>query len=340
MDLITQFKDKAKKSPGRIVYPEGEDKRILAAASIVFKEGIANPILLGQKSRIEQTAVENNIDINGISVIEPQESEKLEKYAVSYSERKVDISTSIAKRLVKKVLFFGAMMVSCDDADGMVGGIAHATASVIQVSGLAIGYGEGISTPSSFFIMVVPEALGQKDKLIIFADCAVNINPTAEQLADIAIASGRNAKGLLGIEPRVAMLSFSTKGSASHDLVDKVIQATDMARAKAPDLKIDGELQADAALVERVAAKKVHVLRVLQAKESDVAGQANVLIFPDLNAGNIAYKLVQYLAKAKAYGPILQGFKKPVNDLSRGASVEDVVGITAITVVQAGQNRF
>jgi phosphate acetyltransferase len=190
----------------------------------------------------------------------------------------------------------------------------------------AIGYEQGISTPSSSFIMVVPdEAVGQRE--IIFADCAVNINPSAEQLADIAIASGGNARNLLGVEPRIAMLSFSTKGSASHELIDKVILATAIAKEKAPHLKIDGELQADAALIQRVAAKKVG--------ESDVAGQANVLVFPDLNSGNIAYKLVQYLAGAKALGPILQGFKKPVNDLSRGASIEDVVGVTAITVVSA-----
>lgn len=327
MDLMTQFKEKAKKAPKRIVYPEGEDERILAAASAVLKEGIAHPILLGQRAQIKQIASEHNVNIDGILVIDPQESEKLETYAAAYGERKGDVSIPVARRMVKKVLFFGAMMVAMGDADGMVGGIAHATASVLQASALAIGYQEGLSTPSSFFIMVVPEALGEKDKIIVFADCAVSIEPTAEQLADIAVASGRNARGLLDIEPRIAMLSFSTKGSASHDLVDKVVQATRIAKEKAPDLEMDGELQADAALVERVAAKKV--------KESEVAGQANVLIFPDLNAGNIAYKLVQYLANAKAYGPVLQGFRKPVNDLSRGASVEDVVGVSAITVIQA-----
>ena len=330
MNLVDRFKEKAKGTSRRIVYPEGEDVRILKAASIVSREKIAVPVLLGNRAQIEKEAVEKGIDISGISVVEPKCSEKLEKYAEIYCEGKDDVSVSVAKRLVRKVLFFGAMMVSCGDADGMVGGIAHATASVLQVCGLAIGYESGISTPSSFFIMVVPD--GTDCREMIFADCAVNINPSAEQLADIAVASGRNARNLLGVEPMVAMLSFSTRGSASHEMVDKVSLATRIARDKAPEMKIDGELQADAALVQQVAAMKV--------KDSDVAGEANVLIFPDLNAGNIAYKLVQHLAGSKALGPVLQGFKKPVNDLSRGASVEDVVGVTAITAVSVQERTF
>ena len=196
---------------------------------------------------------------------------------------------------------------------------------------MAIGYEEGISNPSSFFIMVIPEYSGEKDKILIFADAGVNINPSPRELAEIAVTAGRNAQALLNIEPRIALLSFSTKGSAAHPLVDKVVEATEIARKMAPELFIDGELQADAALVEKVAEKKV--------KESKVAGKANVLIFPDLEAGNIAYKLTQYLAKAKAYGPILQGFSKPVNDMSRGASIEDITGVAAITVVQAQSTR-
>ncbi len=308
-----------------IVYPEGENGTILSAASSILKEGIAKPVLVGKKAEIEKAAGEKAVDISAVTLIEPEKSEKLEKYARLYCEDKDNISLPIAKRLVKKPLFFASMMVSCGDADGMVGGIAHATANVLQVCGLAIGYEQGISAPSSFFIMLVPDDTGYRE--IIFADCAVNINPSAEQLAGIAIASGENARNLLGVEPRIAMLSFSTKGSASHELIDKVTLATAIAKEKAPHLKIDGELQADAALVPKVAAKKV--------KDSDVAGRANVLVFPDLNSGNIAYKLVQYLAGSKALGPILQGFQKPVNDLSRGASVEDVVGVTAITVVSA-----
>ena len=329
MDMMTGFKQKAKADPTTIVYPEGKNETILSAASNILKEGIAKPVLVGKKSEIEKAAKEKAIDISAAVLIEPEKSEKLEKYAQVYCQDKDNISLPIAKRLVRKPLFFAAMMVSCDDANGMVGGITHATGSVLQVCGLAIGYEQGISTPSSFFIMSVPDDTGCRE--IIFADCAVNINPSAEQLADIAIASGENARNLLSIEPRIAMLSFSTKGSASHELIDKVTLATAIAKEKAPHLKIDGELQADAALIRRVAAKK--------AGESDVAGQANVLIFPDLNSGNIAYKLVQYLAGAKALGPILQGFKKPVNDLSRGASVEDVVGVTAITAVSAQRRK-
>ena len=325
MDPIVRFKEKAKENPMKIVYPEGEDERILSAASIVRREGIAKPILLGKKAEVEKIAAEKGVDIDDIPVIEPENSEKLESYIQGYCDMREDVSSAVSTRLIRKVLFFGAMMVSSGDADGMIGGISHSTASVLRACLLAIGCEDGISTASSFFIMVVPGKEGEKE--LMFADCAVNINPSAEQLAEIAITSGKNAGNLFEAEPRIAMLSFSTKGSASHEMVDKVVLATKIAREKAPELKIDGELQADAALVKRVAEKK--------AGESEVAGKANVFIFPDLNAGNICYKLVQYLAGAKAYGPILQGFKYPVNDLSRGATVEDVVGVTAITVVNA-----
>jgi len=209
----------------------------------------------------------------------------------------------------------------------MVGGIANATASMIQAATLTIGFQPGINTPSSFFVMIIPSFRGEENVPIIFADCAVNIQPDARQLAEIGVASARNTRCLLGIEPRVAFLSFSTKGSANHADADKVIEAVKIAREIEPSCLMDGELQGDAALIPSVAAKKV--------KESSVAGRANVLIFPDLDAGNIAYKLVQWLGGARAIGPILQGFAKPVSDLSRGASVDDVVGVTAITSVQA-----
>ncbi|UCE07588.1 MAG: phosphate acetyltransferase, partial [bacterium] len=205
--------------------------------------------------------------------------------------------------------------------------IATATAYVIQFASLTIGFQKGLSTPSSLFIMVIPKYLNEKDKILIFADCAVNVSPTSRELAEIGIASGINAKALLGIEPKIAFLSFATKGSANHENVDKVRKAVSIAKKINSQFEIDGELQADTAIVPRVANKKV--------KQSNVAGKANILIFPDLDAGNICYKLVQYLANAKAFGPILQGFAKPVNDLSRGATVDDVIGVTAITVVQA-----
>ena len=219
------------------------------------------------------------------------------------------------------------MMVAQGDADGIVCGVAHTTSSVIQAASLTIGFMEGITSPSSMFIMVIPEFREERNKILIFADAAVSIKPTAQQLAEIAVVTGRSMKKLLDIEPKIALLSFSTKGSASHEDTEKVIRAVELAKKMAPDLLIDGELQADAALIPEVSQKKV--------KESPVAGQSNVLIFPDLNAGNIAYKLVQYLARARAIGPFLQGFARPVSDLSRGASVEDIVGVTAVTVVQA-----
>ncbi|NOZ20463.1 MAG: phosphate acetyltransferase [Planctomycetes bacterium] len=330
MDLIERFKTEAKQARKKIVYPEGDDERILQAAQAVTEEGLAEAIVLGKAEEVEALAKQAGAKLDGVAVIDPKSSEALGRYAAEYNRRKPEVSEKVAARLLRRPLLFGAMMVSVDDADGVVGGVANATARVIEAGGLAIGYQPGLSGASSFFIMVVPECLGEKDKTLVFADCAVNVNPSAKDLAEIAVASGRSAKTLLGIEPKIAMLSFSTKGSASHSDADKVIEATKLAKEIAPDLAIDGEMQGDAALVERVAKKKV--------KESDVAGQANVLIFPDLDAGNIAYKLTQYLANASAYGPILQGFARPINDMSRGAAVDDLVAVTAITAVQAKQS--
>jgi phosphate acetyltransferase len=219
------------------------------------------------------------------------------------------------------------MMVRAGDGDGMVAGAASATASVIQAASLTIGFQQGLSTPSSYFVMIIPEFMGRKDKPFIFADCGMNISPSPSQLAEIARASATSAKVLLGEQPVVAFLSFSTKGSASHADVDKVREAVRIAKDRYPDMLLDGELQGDAALIPSVGAKK--------AKGSPVAGKANVLIFPDLDAGNICYKLVQYLANAKALGPLLQGFARPVSDMSRGATVDDIIGITAITAIQA-----
>lgn len=327
MELIQHFINKAKLKPVKIVYPEGSDERIILTAARVKTLGIADPIILGNRENIFEIAAANNISLNGIRIIAPEEvSADLEKYAEVYAASR-EIKIAVAHRMVSKPIAFGGMMVKLGDADGMIAGISTTTASVIQYASLTIGFQEGLTTPSSFFIMVVPEFQGEKDKIFIFADCAVTVSPNARQLAEIGIASGINARALLNIDPKIAFLSFATKGSASHSDVDKVIKAVKFAQAMNPNFKIDGELQADAAIIPRVASKKV--------KESNVAGEANILIFPDLDAGNISYKLVQYLAKARAYGPILQGFAKPVCDLSRGATVDDIVGVTAITVVQA-----
>lgn len=330
MDIIQGFIQNAQKSLQKIVYPEGDDERIVLAASKVKAMGFAKPIIVGKEEEVKSMAKKNNVSVDGIEIVSCDNEDLINKYAEVYAKSR-DVKVGIAKKLVKKPISFACMMVKTGDADGMVGGVSCATASVIQSASLTVGYQEGLSTPSSFFIMILPEFLGEKNKVLIFADCAVNISPNAKQLAEICIASGTNAKSLLGIEPKIAMLSFSTKNSASHADVDKVIEAVKIAREINPLFDIDGELQADSALIPKVAQKKV--------KESKVAGYANVLIFPDLDAGNIAYKLVQYLANAKAYGPILQGFAKPINDMSRGASVEDLVGVTAITCVQAQNTK-
>ncbi len=326
---MQDFKEIARRKPARIVFPEAQDDRILLAADMVAKEGIARPVLIGQEESVRSRAAELKLDFSGVEINDNTEDAVLDKYAELYVQNRT-VKTSIARRLVKKPLSFGGMMVKSGAADGMIAGVASATAAVIQAASLTIGFQPGISTPSSFFIMVLPEFAGQSDYPLVFADCAVNIDPSDKELAEIAVVSAANAKVLLGVEPQVALLSFASKGSANHARVDKIKSALAFSREMAPELSIDGELQGDAALIEAVAAKKV--------KESPVAGKANVLIFPDLDSGNIAYKLVQYLAGAKAIGPILQGFAHPVNDMSRGASVEDLVAVSAITSVQAQSN--
>lgn len=325
MDIVDAFMERAKRKPGRIVYPEAGDARIVQTAARVKELGIAEPILLGNREGIEKAAWKAGVSLEGIRSVSPREGTRAQDYAKRYAAAR-GLSEGVAMRLMRKPLFFGGMMVAVGEADGMVGGITRPTAAVIRSAVLTVGLQKDVRTPSSFFVMVVPQYGGEKDKPFVFADCGVAISPNARQLAEIGVQAGRNAKLLLGEDPRIAFLSFSTKGSASHADVDKVVEAVKIAREMAPDLAIDGDLQGDAALAPSVAAKKV--------KESPVAGRANVLVFPDLDAGNIGYKLVQYLANAVALGPILQGFAKPVNDLSRGATVEDVVGITAITVIQ------
>jgi phosphate acetyltransferase len=327
MDIVSSFRERIRGRNLSVVLPEGRDERIIRAARILRDEQIARPIVLGKPEQIESATAKAGVNLDDIRSINPKTSDRLDFYAEQYSRQRDGISVAIAKRVVVKPLFYAGMMVACGDADASVGGVAGATVTVIQAGILTVGLVPGIKTPSSYFLMTIPDFLGEKDKSFIYADCAVNIEPTAEQLADIALASARSAKKLLSQEPRVALLSFSTKGSAVSPSVDRVKEALEIARAREPELAIDGEFQLDSAIVPAVAARKVK-------DDSAVAGRANVIIFPDLNSGNIAYKLTQYMAGAQAIGPFLQGFAKPIADLSRGASVDDIVATVVLTLGQ------
>ncbi len=325
MDAIESFIAAAKENPRRVVLPEGADERIISAAQRLADEGIATPVLLGPGG-VGGGAPD------GITVIDPEESEDLDRYAEAYAKGSDKMDAKVARRLVRKPLYFAGMMVHMGDADAMIGGAANPTRRVIEAGLLTIGLKDGIQVPSSFFLMAVPEiqgdGQGEGPKSFIFADCAVNVDPSADELADIALASAASAEKLLQGEPRVAMLSFSTQGSAQHARVEKVTRALEIAKKRAPGLAIDGEFQADSALIPAVAEKK-------GISESPVAGRANVLIFPDLDSGNIGYKLTQYLGNAQAVGPILQGFRHPVADLSRGASEDDIIATAAIALALA-----
>ncbi len=299
----------------------------MGAAGRLRDDGLARPILLGNPVEVTNCANRLGINLADIKVVQPESAPQLEQYVSAYCQAR-DMPQRVGQRIISQPLYFAAMMVKMGQADCMVAGIDHPTEEVITASELIIGLRPDLSLVSSFFLMDVPGFGGGGDGLLIFADPAVNPDPTPEQLAAIALATAHSARELLEWKPRVAMLSFSTKGSASHPLVEKVVKATDLARAKDPEVLIEGELQADAALVEAVARKKI-------GAENAVAGKANILIFPDLNAANIACKLVQRLAGANAYGPFLQGFNLPVSDLSRGATVEDIVGASIMLAARA-----
>lgn len=327
MNFLEQICERAKKDIKTIVLPEGSDIRTVKAAAMAQEKGLANIILVGVEQDIKKLA--GDIDISKVKVIEPEKSDKFEEYAnIFYDMRKAKgMTLEKAREIMKDELYWGVMMVKMGLADGMVSGAAHSTADTLRPALQILKTVPGTKLISSFFVMSVPDCVYGSNGTFVYADCGLVENPNAEELSEIAVASAKSFKDLVLEEPRVAMLSYSTYGSAKSEFTDKVITAAKLAKDKAPGLLVDGELQADAALVQSVGRSK--------APESSVAGQANVLVFPDLNSGNIAYKLTQRLAKAEAYGPITQGIAKPVNDLSRGCTAADIVGVVAITAVQA-----
>lgn len=330
MSYIDVIKEKARMDRKTIVLPETTDKRTLIAASKIIKEGIADIIMIGDGEKIMDGANWLEIELDGVTIVNPHTCEKLDEYVnLLYETRKNKGMTPEKAReiLLTDNLTFGVVMVKANDADGMVAGACHATAETLRPALQILKTAPGVKLVSGFFLICVPGCEYGKDGTFLFADCGLNQDPTAEELAAIADSSAKSFQSLVGAKPIIAMLSHSTKGSAKHPLVDKVVEATKIAHEKYPHLTLDGELQADAALVPQVAKSK--------APGSEVAGKANVLIFPNLDCGNIGYKLVQRLGGAEAYGPMLQGIARPVNDLSRGCSWEDIVGVVALTAVQA-----
>ena len=319
-DFLDRMKNAAKADKKTVVLPEGEDPRTIAAARKIVDEGLANLVVLGDPA---------TIDLPGVAVIDPKTSDKHEAYAQKFAELRAKKGVTIeqAREQMDDNTYFGTMMVKMGDADGLVSGACHSTANTLRPALQILKTAPGTKLVSAFFVMCTDKTEYGENGTLLFADCGLNIDPTADELSEIAIASANTWKSLMSDDPKVAMLSFSTMGSAKGDVPTKVQEATKLANEKEPELALDGDLQLDAALVDSVAQ--------LKAPGSKVAGKANILIFPDLEAGNIGYKLVQRFAGAEAYGPILQGIAKPVNDLSRGCSAEDIVGVVAITAVQA-----
>ena len=335
MSFIEEIKERAKKDIKTIVLPEAEDVRTLEATKMVLEEKYAKVILIGNKDKVLEKAKENNIDITGVEIINPVESEKYDEYVeLLYNLRKhKGMTEEQAKELVKDPTYYGMLMLKDEgsEADGLVSGAVHSTSDTLRPALQILKTAPGTKLVSAFFVMVVPNCSYGENGTFIFGDSGLNENPNEEQLSEIAISSSKSFHQLVGKEPKVAMLSYSTHGSAKSELTEKMINATKLVKEKAPDLIVDGELQLDAAIVPEVAK--------LKAPDSPVKGEANVLIFPNLDAGNIGYKLVQRLGKAEAYGPLCQGIARPVNDLSRGCSSKDIAGVIAITAVQAQDEK-
>lgn len=329
MSFVETMKEKARQNIKTILLPESEDVRVIQAAADVEEEGFAKAVLIGNEENVKQIALDNNIDVSKVTIINPLKSEKFGEYSNKFYElRKAKgMTPEKAKEIMKEPIYFGTMMVKVGDADGIVSGACHPTAHTLRPALQILKTAPGTKLASAFFLMVTKCPEYGEDGVFIFADSGMNEYPDADGLSEIAISSTKSFKQLVGKEPRVAMLSYSTYGSASSPLTEKVIEATRILKEKAPDLLCDGELQLDAAIIPEVAERK--------APGSPIAGKANVLIFPDLDAGNIGYKLVQRFGRAEAYGPLCQGIAKAVNDLSRGCSSDDIVGVVAITSVQA-----
>lgn len=329
MSFVETMKEKARQNIKTILLPESEDVRVIQAAADVEEEGFAKAVLIGNEENVKQIALDNNIDVSKVTIINPLKSEKFGEYSNKFYElRKAKgMTPEKAKEIMKEPIYFGTMMVKVGDADGIVSGACHPTAHTLRPALQILKTAPGTKLASAFFLMVTKCPEYGEDGVFIFADSGMNEYPDADGLSEIAISSAKSFKQLVGKEPRVAMLSYSTYGSASSPLTEKVIEATRILKEKAPNLLCDGELQLDAAIIPEVAERK--------APGSSIAGKANVLIFPDLDAGNIGYKLVQRFGRAEAYGPLCQGIAKAVNDLSRGCSSDDIVGVVAITSVQA-----